>query len=172
MKQVKQFVKQYQLLTDWFISVLDGVSDMDGSKTVNDHINSLEWLAGHLITGRYRNMMRLGIQVEPYKYLAKFQDQSIPPPNAIAFDPKIKYSTLTECREQWILYSELFLDKLKSMDETMLGVEIPFTVLTGGNKLEDALAFIVMHESYHIGQMSNIRKSLGYHSMQLSRRKN
>ena len=56
------------------------------------------------------------------------------------------------------------------MDDGLLDSEIPFTVLTGGNSLEDILAFIVMHESYHIGQMSIMRKQLGYASMQLSRR--
>ena len=170
MKRTEQIIKQYQLLTDWFLSVLDGVSDTDGSKTMNSHTNSLEWLAGHLITGRYRNMVRLGMQVEPYKYLDKFVNPTIPPPNAIAFDPSIKYATLTECKEQWNIYSTSLLDKLKSIDESLLESEIPFTVLTGGNTLEDILAFIVMHESYHIGQMSNIRKLLGYNSMQLSRR--
>src|SRR6476620_11888358 len=104
---------QYQLLSDWYLSVLEGISDKDGSHTMNEHTNSLEWLAGHLIVGRYRNMMRLGLQVEPFKHLDKFVNQAIPPPNAVAFDSKLKYPSLTECRAQWTNYSSIFLPALK-----------------------------------------------------------
>ncbi|MGZ4054044.1 MAG: DinB family protein [Bacteroidia bacterium] len=158
-------------MTDWYLSVLEDISDKDGNIVLNDHTNSLEWLAGHLIVGRYRNMVRLGLQVEPYKNLDKFIDQTIPPPNAIAFDSKIKYPGLTECKEQWTSYSNSFLEALKNVNESVLKKEVPFSFPTGGNTVEDALAFVVMHETYHIGQMSVIRKSLGYPSMQLSPRK-
>ena len=113
----------------------------------------------------------MGVEVEPYKYLDKFVNPTIPPPNAIAFDKNIQYATLSECKEQWTSYATKFMAALKSVDDSILTKEIPFTVLIGGNTVEDALAFIIMHESYHIGQMSVLRKSLGYPSMQLSPRK-
>ena len=171
MSPLHHITKQYQLLTDWYISVLEEVSDKDGNKAPIEHTNSLEWLAGHLIAGRYRNMTRLVLQVEPYENLDKFVNQTIPPPNAVAFDSKVKYPSLTECRAQWASYSTTFIAALKNTDESLLKSEIPFSVLTGGNTIEDALAFVVMHETYHIGQMSIIRKALGYPSMQLSPRK-
>ena len=163
--------KQFQLLNDWFISALEGISDEDGKKTLGDAMNSLEWLAGHLVVGRYRNMLRVGMQVEPYQHLDTFINQSIPPPNAIAFDPNITYPSLAESRETWIHYSTLFLARLKEIDAAGLTTEIPFHVPTGGNTVKDALAFTVMHETYHIGQMSTMRKMLGYGSMQLGPRK-
>ena len=160
-----------QLLTNWYLSSIDGISDQDGSRVINDVTNSLEWLAGHLITGRYRNISRLGIKVEPNKGLDKFVNQAIPPPNAIAFDNKIKYPNLSECREEWENYSNIFLESLRKVEENTLKSEISFQVPTGGNTVEDALIFVALHESYHIGQMSIIRKSLGYSPMQLSPRK-
>lgn len=171
MNRIHHMIKQYQLLTDWYISVLEGISEEDGSKLITGQTNSLEWLAGHLIVGRYRNMVRLGVQIEPYVHLVQFIDQSIPPPNAIAFDPNMKYSTLSECTEQWITYADIFMKALKNADENLLNKEIPFTVITGGNTVADALDFVIMHESYHIGQMSTIRKMMGYPSMQLGARK-
>jgi uncharacterized damage-inducible protein DinB len=171
MDPLHHIIKQYQLLTDWYLSVLDGIADEDGKKTISGHTNSLEWIAGHLITGRYRNMGRLGIQAEPYKYHDRFVNPSMPPPNAIAFDTSINYASLTECAAQWTSYSEIFMSELKKADETILKKELPFSVPMGGNTVEDALAFIVIHESYHIGQMSIIRNFLGYKSMQLSLRK-
>jgi uncharacterized damage-inducible protein DinB len=171
MQTSEQLIKQLQLLTDWYLSVLDNIKDQDGSKTINDQTNSLEWIAGHLITGRYRNLVRLGVKTEPYKYLDKFVNQAIPPPSGIAFDKKSNYPTLTECKEQWKSYSNTFLEALRSIDERILKTEIPFHVLTGGNTVSDALVFTVLHETYHIGQMSIIRKSIGYGPMQLSPRK-
>jgi len=170
MESVENIIKQYTLLTDWFLSALENINDQDGCKTINDTSNSLEWIAGHLITGRYRNIIRLNVQIEPYKYIKKFIDQTIPPPNSIKFDKGNTYPSLTDSREQWTYYWKTFLDKLNTLDEDILKNEIPFNVLSGGNKVEDALTFMVMHETYHIGQMSIIRKALGYSAMQLTRR--
>ncbi|MFL5730782.1 MAG: DinB family protein [Cytophagaceae bacterium] len=161
------FFRQYQLLTDWYLFSLADISDEDGKKVIAQQTNSLEWLAGHLITGRYRNMMRLGVKIEPYQYMDKYINQTLPPPNAVAFDTRIYYPSLTESRAQWTSYAEIFLNALKNADETILKSDLTFQIPTGGKTIEDALAFIIMHESYHIGQMSIIRKFLGYKSMQL-----
>lgn len=171
MHSTQQLIKQYQLLTDWYISVLEDIKDEEGKITIHENANSLEWLAGHLIVGRYRNMLRLGLQLDPYKHLDKFVNPTIPPPNAIAFSKNSVYPTLTECRQQWNEYSQIFMKRLKEADEKILRTEIPFNVATGGNTVEDALHFIVMHESYHIGQMSIIRKHIGHSGMKLGLRK-
>jgi uncharacterized damage-inducible protein DinB len=168
---LKHISAQYQLLTDWYLFSLADISDQDGSKVAGDQINSLEWLAGHLITGRYRNILRLGVKIEPYKYLDRFINQTIPPPNAIAFDKKIIYPSLSECREEWTNYAAIFLNALRNADEHILKSELSFSIPSGGKTIEDALAFMILHESYHIGQMSILRKLLGYKSMQLSAKK-
>ncbi len=167
-ESLDHFMQQYQLLTHWYLFALEDITDNDGSKTINGKTNSLEWIAGHLIAGRYRNISRLGIKIEPYKHLGNFINQSIPPPNAIAFNDKIKYAPLSESREQWTSYADIFLSALKNADETILKTALSFSIPTGGKTVEDALAFLALHESYHIGQMSIIRKSLSYNSMRLS----
>ncbi|MGH2563902.1 MAG: DinB family protein, partial [Ginsengibacter sp.] len=151
-------------------SVLEGINDEDGSKAINEQTNSLEWIAGHLNVGRYRNMLRLGLQPQTYKHLDKFINQSAPPPNAIAFNKDTLYPSLVESKEQWTAYSKIFLERLQNNDEAILKTPIPFNVPTGGNTVEDALVFVALHETYHIGQMSIIRKTLGYSSMQFAPR--
>jgi hypothetical protein len=170
-ESLSHITAQYQLLTDWYLFSLADITDNDGSKVISDHINSLEWLAGHLITGRYRNILRLGVKVEPYKYMDKFINQTLPPPNAIAFDKKIIYPSLAESREQWTNYADIFLNAIRNADENILKSELLFPIPTGGKTTEDALAFLILHETYHIGQMSIIRKLLGYKSMQLVSKK-
>ncbi len=172
MQSLSLTIKQYELLTDWYLSALEGIYETDGSRTINELTNSLEWLAGHLIAGLYSNIIQLGVQIEPYKHLNKFVNQTLlPPRNSVAFDSKIKYRGLSECKGQWINYSKIFLSALKSANESILKNEVPFPVLTGGNTAEDALKFLVLHETYHIGQMGILRKSLGYSPMQLLPRK-
>jgi hypothetical protein len=171
MTSIEQVIKQYQITTDWFLSVLEGIDDKDGIKTLSENSNSLEWLAGHLITGRYRNIIRVGVSIESYKHLDKFINQTIPPPNAIAFSKSIIYPTLTDSKNQWIEYSKTFLERLKSIDDHVLKTTIPFNLPTGGNTVEDALTFMALHETYHIGQMSIIRKVFGYPGMRLSPKK-
>jgi hypothetical protein len=166
MTTIEQISKQYHLLTDWYISVLEDIKNEDGSKVISENTNSLEWLSGHLIVGRYRNIVRLGQQIEPYKYLDAFVDQTMPPPNFIAFDRNKKYPGLTECAEDWSKYSQIFIDSLNSVNEIILKTEIPLGVPTGGKTIEDLLTFVVLHETFHIGQMSIIRKALGYKAMQ------
>jgi uncharacterized damage-inducible protein DinB len=171
MESLDQVIKQYRLLTDWYVSVLEDVSDKDGSRTINDQTNSLEWLAGHLLTGRYRNLVRIGAQIEPYKHLDKYINQAIPPPNAVAFNSNTRYPTLAESKEQWSEYANIFLSTLENIDESFLKNKLPFPMPSGGTTVEDALGFVALHESYHIGQMSILRKLLGYKPMQLALRK-
>jgi hypothetical protein len=171
MSSIEHLIKQYQITTDWFLSVLEGIDDKDGVKALNENTNSLEWLAGHLITGRYRNIIRLGVQIEPYQHLDKFVNQTIPPPNAIAFSKSIVYPALPDSKNQWIEYSKTLLERLKCIDDNVLKTAIPFNLPTGGNTVEDALIFMVLHETYHIGQMSIIRKAVGYPGMRLGPKK-
>lgn len=161
-------INQYQLLTDWYLSALDGIADTDGNKSIKNLTNSLEWIAGHLLVARYNNIKQLGGEIEPYAHIEKFINPKIAPPrNNVAFNVDTKYPTLSECCNKWIEYSDIFIETLKKTDETILNKELPFNVLTGGKKLKDALKFLVLHETYHIGQMGIFRKALGYEPMLL-----
>ena len=168
MESLTLTIRQYQLLTDWYLSAMEGIDDKDGCKSLNDHTNSLEWIAGHLLIGRYNIIQQSGGQIAPSLVVEKFINPALPPPrNTVAFDPKIKYLTLSECREKWVEYSGVFIDTLRGIEETLLNKELPFSILTGGNKMEDALKFLILHETYHIGQMAIFRKALGYNAMLL-----
>ena len=170
MDSLTNVTRQFNLINYWYLAALENIKDEDGHIVVTGQTNSLEWLTGHLITGRYRNLVRLGLQIEPYAHLDKYINQTLPPPNAVAFNSDIKYPSLSSSREQWMNYSTALLDRLKNLDEKTWKSEISFNVPIGGNTIEDSELFAIMHETYHIGQMSIIRKSLGYPAMVLFRR--
>ncbi|UOQ69633.1 DinB family protein [Hymenobacter volaticus] len=165
MTTTEQMVRQFRLLTDWYVSVLDGIRPEDGSHVLSENTNSLEWLAGHLLVMRGRNITRLGKQVEPFRYLDTFVDQTLPPPSVRAFDRNMAYPSLAECTAAWTACSKAFIKALETADEHVLRTQIPLTGPTGGSTVEDLLTSIVLHEAFHIGQMSVIRKGLGYPAM-------
>lgn len=165
MTTIEQMSRQFRLLTDWYLSVLEGIRPEDGRKVLSEHNNSLEWLAGHLIVSRGRNIARLEQPVEPFRYLDDFVDQILPPPNFRPFDRNRTYPSLAACAEAWAAYSTAFIKALEAAVEQVLQTEIPLRGPTGGNTVEDLLISVVLHEAFHIGQMSIIRKALGYQAM-------
>lgn len=168
MERLSLTIRQYQLLTDWFLSSTEDIDDNDGHISINDRTNSLEWITGHLIIRRYSNIKLLEGEAEPYPEMSKFIDATLlPPRNTVAFDPNTKYLSLSVHRQIWINYSDLFIGMLQNADEHVLNKDVPFTVLTGGHTVIDVLNFLILHETYHIGQISLFRKALGYKPMLL-----
>lgn len=165
MTTMEQQSRQFRLLTDWYLSVLEGIRPADGRRTLSDTTNSLEWLAGHLLVSRCRTIARLGGQVAELPYLDAYVDASLPPPGFRPFDPNRAYPSLTECTEAWGRVSQTFLATLQAADEHVLHRVLPLSGPTGGNTVADLLVSIVLHEPFHIGQMSIIRKALGYPAM-------
>lgn len=41
MTTVEQLARQFRLLTDWYLSVLEGIQPAHGRKTLSEHNNSL-----------------------------------------------------------------------------------------------------------------------------------
>lgn len=167
----EQMLRQFRLLTDWYVSVLEGITEEQGSQVLSEHTNSLEWIAGHLLIMRARNTVRLGQPVESYPYLDLFVDPTLPPPQFIPFDRSKKYPGLMELVQDWTQYSDRFIETLEAADDWILQTEIPLQGPTGGTTVEDLFTSMVLHEAFHIGQMSIIRKALGYQGMYWFRRR-
>lgn len=162
---IEQQLRQFRLLTDWYLSVLDGIRPADGRRVLSDNTNSLEWLAGHLLVIRYRNLARLGRKAEFLPALDAYIDPNLPLPGFRPFEQNRVYPSLAECAGAWNRVSQEFLAALQAADEPVLHTELPLSGPTGGNTVADLLVSLVLHESFHIGQMSIIRKVLGYPAM-------
>jgi uncharacterized damage-inducible protein DinB len=164
-KSIETILKQYSFNTRLFKNVLEGINDEESTKRLTDNINHLRWIAGHLTMGRYRNIMRTGLQAEVYPHIDKFIKKDTPPPNAVALDVNMVYPSLEESMRHWNMYSEVLENGIPTLSEDALAAETPFRTIMGGNTVLDALEFVAMHEQYHIGQMSVIRRALGHSAM-------
>jgi uncharacterized damage-inducible protein DinB len=163
MSSIQPVSKQFALQTRLFNNVLEGIGDIKGSKRLNDHVNHLQWIAGHLTNSRYGIASAIGIKGS-FPYNDQYTDPSEPPPFNRALSTDIKYPSLTEIKKSWNDISGTFTEKISGLSKEQLSGSIPFPVPTG-KTFEDLLAFIASHESYHIGQMSIIRKYLGLSAM-------
>jgi uncharacterized damage-inducible protein DinB len=167
---IEYLSRQFALLTDWYLSVLDGVAPTDGSRVVSTHTNSLEWLAGHLLVTRNRNITRLGGAALELPGSDNYVDATAPTPGFRPFDPQRTYPSLATCAAAWQPVSAVFLATLAAADERTRRAVISLSGPTGGSTVEDLLVSAVLHESFHIGQMSVLRKAFGYPAMYWFRR--
>jgi hypothetical protein len=163
MSSIQPVAKQFALQTRLFNNVLESIEDLKGSERLSDHVNHLQWIAGHLTNSRYRFTGLLGIN-GVFPYAESYNDFTQPPPHNRIIDASIKYPALTEIKKYWNELAADFVSRISGLSSEQLDAESPITVPTGKTFL-DLFSFLASHESYHIGQMSIIRKYLGLDAM-------
>jgi uncharacterized damage-inducible protein DinB len=163
MSSIQPVIKQFDLQTRLFNNVLEGIEDVKGSKRLSEQVNHLQWIAGHLTNSRYGLAQGFGIKAG-FPYKEQYTDPTEPPPHNRALSASVKYPSLTEIKKSWNELAATFTEKISGLSDEQLASGIPFPVPTG-KTFQDLLSFIASHESYHIGQMSIIRKYLGLSAM-------
>lgn len=163
MKAIELLAKQLATTTKWYKNALTNIDDTPG-KHPAEPIARLHWLAGHLLVTRSRFALRFGIITEPFPYMDLYVIKDTPPPNGRPMDLDTNYPSLNELLELWDQYSNGLTEKLSQMTDEQLAADGPFASPLGATMM-DNIAFVALHESYHIGQMGTLRKSLGYDSM-------
>ena len=163
MSSITPVSKQFSLQSKLFNNVLEGIEDIKGSERLSDHVNHLQWIAGHLTNSRYRFNSLLGLN-GVFPFAECYNDFTQPPPHNRIIDGSVKYPSLTEIKKYWNEQAVGFVDGVSGMSSEQLGAESPISVPTG-KTFSDLFSFLASHESYHIGQMSIIRKYLGLEAM-------
>src|ERR1700739_4929709 len=164
MSSIQIISRQMALHTRLFNNTLEDISDAGGNERMNEHVNHLQWIAGHLANTRYNYAAMLGSELK-FPYKEKYSDPTKPPPANRSIDASIEYPSLSEIKKYWNALAPEFTEKLAALDNDKLMTEMPFSTPIGGKTMLDLFAFISSHEAYHIGQMSLIRKYLGKDAM-------
>jgi uncharacterized damage-inducible protein DinB len=113
---------------------------------------------------RGRFALRMGLVTESFPYIDIYTIPDKPMPNSRGMDASLTYPSLDTLRQLWDKYSDGLPERLMQMTDEQLAVDGPFMTPMGPT-LMDSIAFIAIHESYHIGQMGTLRRSLGYDAM-------
>lgn len=144
-------------INDGFVlPALEGLTHDQLWQAPTDRNNAMLWIAGHVVQTRARILQLLGEPVDTG--WGKLFDRGAPPTNAADAD---RYPSRGDIEAAMREITPRLHAKLASLDDSYLAGPARMQV-PGTNTVADELAFLALHESYHVGQLAYIRKGLGY----------
>lgn len=123
-------------------------------KKPSDDSNHLTWVLGHLIVHRGVILKMIGVDWEN-----AWSETFARGAERVADE---KYPSPDDMRGAWADVSEKLSAALKNPVEGVLTQEAPKSPPSFDGKVSGSVAFMAFHDSYHVGQVSFLRKWLGY----------
>ncbi len=151
--QLKPIVDLYNVNTNLFLKALDMAEEKDLFDRPLGKANSLHWVAGHLTATRFTIAKMLGLEVEFPK--AQLFDYGAEPQ-----EPST-YPTIDEIVLGWNDISEKLKDQFEKVGDDVLAGKPPFEVPGVDKTVGGMVAFLQLHESYHVGQLAYINRLHG-----------
>ena len=160
--QVAPLAALYDLNTDLLLNCLDGLSDAEAQRRLEAGGNSITFLAGHLTDTRHFLVARLGHTLaNPLAhYLADVR----------SIDDITEWPTLDEIRSAWLAVSTHLQTVLAELTADELAAPNVHRFPLGDSSRLGLVAYLVQHDSYHLGQIGFIRRQLGKPPMSYVRR--
>jgi uncharacterized damage-inducible protein DinB len=149
---------QFDLHTRLFNNVLHEISDTDANTRKDENINHIKWIAGHLVNSRIAMINRVSGGTADEVYTAQFGRGN-------SLDVNASYPPIEEITGKWNETATTIGDQLTNMPEEVLISPAPFKAPIADETMRGALSFLLSHESYHIGQLSILRKLVGKEAM-------
>lgn len=158
-KKIELITPAYRMHTQSFINVLDGISEEDALKRIENKTNHIVWMAGNFVNMRYGLGWVLGLQEQDPNNDLFFQGK--------ALDESYQYPTLADLKKNFHdISSKVYQKLLEVTDEELdeifeIGMNIPFIK-------ETKLNFVGMgigREDYLCGQIGLMRRILDYPGM-------
>ena len=168
MSAKKQLLAQFDLHNVLFNNVIADISDEEANKTIADPMNSVKWLAGHLLWANANLANIGGTQIE-VKWRDHFYTKEGGGPDDFNA-PKSELPTLEQIKNKWNKDAPVIRKGLENLPEEALNSAVPIQhpIAPFDNTLAGLWAFINDHQSYHIGQIGILRRSLGKAAMKYS----
>lgn len=148
---------QAALHTRLYLNCLDGMDDSTARWRAEARTNSALFVAAHLVDSRAWTSRMLGLE--------------IPAP----FGGELKYGTsiddvpdlpeLEEVIDEWTAVSALLEARLQAVSAADLTAPATQRFPVDDPTVGGALAFLMHHEAYHIGQLGLLRRAVGLPAM-------
>lgn len=150
----KNISGMFRANTDIINKAIADVRPEDWFRKPGEDSNHLMWLLGHVVVHRGEVLKTLGGQFNsPWAPLfargAEHVDDTAYPP-------------VDEMRDAWNRISEQLKTALRAAPEDVLTKPAPEGPPSFDKKLSGTVAFFAFHDTYHTGQLSFVRKWLGY----------
>jgi len=146
-----------RLNTRLLLNCFDQVTDDQASQRVVPQLNSMAFLAAHLIDTRHELLSILGGS----------GDNPVRPhlANAKSIDDVVGLPALPILLGAWQQVASAIEERLGSVDDAALDAPSGRRFPGGDPSTLGALAFLVQHDSYHIGQLAMLRRVHGLPAM-------
>jgi len=154
---------QYDLQTSWFLNALEDISDEESNIRISSNLNPIKWVAGHLLNSRYIIVNILTGRPRNEFYYSLFKRGSS---NVI----NNTYPSILEIKEDWINISQTLMFALRNASEESLLSPSPFPTTNSDGTILGLVAYFGIHEDFHIGQLSVLRKLIGKEAMLMNAR--
>jgi hypothetical protein len=141
-----------KLNTRLFLNCLDGIDDETAQKRPGDSINSMTFIALHLVDARCYLAGYLGLDYEnPYKHLE----------DVASIEEMKEFPPVVELCAVWRDVSERLGERSAALSSAELGKESALQFPVDDGTMLGGITFLLQHESFHIGQLALLRRYFG-----------
>lgn len=150
---VAQSYQLYGISTALVEKAVRDFDDAEAVQRVEGNSNCMLWLYAHLTAVRCSLAGMLGVHKD-VAWRDYFRKGS-------KADDFAKYPTMAEVRQVWQEITPLLVQAFEAADDKQLSAPAPRDFPIPDKSIRGAILFLAFHESYHVGQMSYLRKCLG-----------
>jgi uncharacterized damage-inducible protein DinB len=160
--RLASFADVLRLNTRLFLNCLDEVDDAAGLRRISSATNSLTFVAVHVLDARaYLTKALGGDGMHPFTEMLSAVN---------SIEEVDELPTLDQIRTAWADVTARLLERVAVVSPSELEGEAPAAFPIADPTLLGMVAFLVQHDSYHVGQMAFLRKALGFDAMSYSDR--
>jgi uncharacterized damage-inducible protein DinB len=148
------------LNTKLFDNCLDGLTEEQCTVRPSDTTNSARFVAAHLAESRYYTLKVLGAP-QPFpleRYLGEWR----------GIDEITEWPSLAEIKSAWAEASAALDARLGAIGAAELDAPSETQMPIEDRSVLGLFGFLVQHDSYHVGQLSMLRKHAGLPAMSYS----
>lgn len=160
---IKTTIAQFDLQTNWFLNALENISEAESNIPFSENTNPIKWVAGHLTEARFTiNAIISGDEINNnYKrFFGKGTNNKIDD----------TFPTIEQIKANWKIISDRLKVNLQHLSEEELLSKPPFQTSIPDETLMGLIAYFVIHESFHIGQLSIYRNLIEKPAMAMGKR--
>jgi len=148
-----------ELSTRLFVNSFDAVDDDVARVRPNDSTNNMAFVGVHVLDARAYLARYLGLDYQhPFTGLEEVN----------SIESMTDYPSVEDILASWREVSGLLDERMQTLSSEELSKESPQKFPVEDSSLFGGFAFLLLHESFHIGQLALLRKYLGLSSMKYS----
>ncbi len=148
--ELKGFALTFRTSHQLFRRALDGLTD-EQAREAHPGANPIAWIAAHVVSTRASFARGLGATLD-IPWASQF-------PRGGAVENVTTWPTLAEVLATWDTVHAAFMERLEALTSEQLAASTKIPGLD--DTLLGAMALAMLHDSYHVGQISAARRRYG-----------